>query len=92
MFRIAFCFVYVGDGFSKLGEYIVFEIPTFLLFTGVLHVLTLFLRLGQQKFDFFFFFFCLLVSLVPFVLTIFFSVPLISNLEPSILRGLRSQL
>ena len=49
IFRIVFCFVYVNDGFSELSEYVVFEIPTFLLFTGVILVLVLFMQLSKKK-------------------------------------------
>ena len=66
VFRIVFCFVYIDDGFSELSEYVVFEIPTFLLFTGVILILVLFVQLSKKKFVvflifeiyiFFFFFF-----------------------------------
>ena len=54
VFRIVFCFVYIDDGFSDLSEYVLFEIPTFLLFTGVILVICLFMRLSKKKFvDFF---------------------------------------
>ena len=50
VFRIVFCFIYVNDGFSPLSEYVVFEIPTFLLFTGVLLVLLMFAQLSKKRF------------------------------------------
>ena len=50
IFRVVFCFVYIDDGFSELSEYAVFEIPTFLLFTGVILVIALFVRLSKKKF------------------------------------------
>ena len=50
VFRIAFCFVYIDDGFSELSEYVIFEIPTFLLFTAVILVIGLFMRLSKRKY------------------------------------------
>ena len=54
VFRIVFVFIYVNDGFSDLSEYVVFEIPTFLLFTVVVLLLVLFLQLSARKFVFYF--------------------------------------
>ena len=54
--RIVFCFIYVDDGFTALSEYLIFEIPTFLLFTGVILVIVLFMQLSKKKFVFFFLF------------------------------------
>ena len=53
VFRIVFCFVYVDDGFGDVSEYVVFEIPTFLLFTAVIFVTALFMRLSKKKYDLF---------------------------------------
>ena len=50
LFRVVFCFIYVDDGFSDLAEYVVFEIPTFLLFTGVILVTAMFMKLSKKKF------------------------------------------
>ena len=52
MFRIVYCFLYVEDKFDEVGEYVVFEIPTFLLFTGVLLVIMLFMQLSRKKYFF----------------------------------------
>ena len=49
IFRIVFCFVYVDGGFSDLSEYVIFEIPTFLLFSVVILVTTVFMRLSKKK-------------------------------------------
>ena len=70
VFRVVFCFVYIDDGFSELSEYVVFEIPTFLLFTGVILVLVLFMQLSKKKYVFFFFSFYLVFPYIK--LTFFF--------------------
>ena len=51
IFRIVFCFVYTGGGFEEeeLSEYVVFEIPTFLLFTAVILAIALFMRLSKKR-------------------------------------------
>ena len=49
VFRIVFCFVYLEDGFSELSEYVIFEIPTFVLFSALILVTCLFLRLSEKK-------------------------------------------
>ena len=69
VFRVVFCFVYIDDGFSELSEYVVFEIPTFLLFTGVILVLVLFMQLSKKKYVFFFLFYLVFPSIK---LTFFF--------------------
>ena len=68
VFRVVFCFVYIDDGFSELSEYVVFEIPTFLLFSGVILVICLFMRLSKKKFvDFCFFLFFLFIYFILFL-------------------------
>lgn len=55
IFRICFCFIYPDGGFedNQLAEYVVFEIPTFLLFTAVILAIALFMRLSKKStFDF----------------------------------------
>ena len=79
VFRIVFCFVYVEDGFSELSEYIIFEIPTFLLFSAVILVICLFVRLSKKKFVFFFFF--------SFLFFFFFRLVTIDSFSPFSSRG-----
>ena len=58
LFRIVWCFVYVDGGFEDevLAEYVMFEIPTFLLFTAVILAIALFMKLSKKRFTFCFFF------------------------------------
>uniref|UniRef100_A0A7S4NP18 Uncharacterized protein n=1 Tax=Paramoeba aestuarina TaxID=180227 RepID=A0A7S4NP18_9EUKA len=51
VFRIAFCFVYLDDQFedNELSYFVLFEIPTFLLMSGIILVIGLFLKLSNAE-------------------------------------------
>ena len=58
IFRITFCFIWPSGGFedNSLAEYVIFEIPTFLLFTVVIMCIGFWRKLSRKRFCFFCFF------------------------------------